>query len=51
MVDERRLAETIASVWRMDTPLIERFRRAARAKFEASQACFHHGLARAIQGM
>ena len=51
MVDERRLAETIASVWTMDAPLFERFRRAARAKFEASRAFFHQGLARAIQGI
>jgi glycosyltransferase involved in cell wall biosynthesis len=51
MVDERRLAETITRVWRMDATLFDRFRRAARAKFEASQAFFYQGFARAIQGI
>ena len=51
IVDERRLAETITRVWRMDATLLDRFRRAARAKFEASQAFFHQGFASAIQGI
>lgn len=51
MVDARRLSETISRVWRMETPALERFRRAARAKFEASRAFFHDGLNRAIEGI
>lgn len=51
MVDQQHLAEIIARVWTMESAVIARVRRAARARYERNRALFHQRLAGAIQGI
>jgi glycosyltransferase involved in cell wall biosynthesis len=49
MVDERHLGDSIARIWSMNSSMLERLRRAARARYDVSRAFFQYHLARAIR--
>jgi len=49
IVDQHDLAETIARVWTMPAQLLERIRRAARARYEDGRRLFERRLVRVIE--
>lgn len=49
IVDQHRLAETIARVWTLPAHMLQRIRRAARARYESSRAQFEQRLLRAVE--